>query len=37
MSRLFEQGIEAVKELLLDRQDLAGGVLLRLAANRPQY
>ena len=37
MSKLFEQGIEAVKELPPDRQDLAGELLLRLAANRPQY
>jgi hypothetical protein len=37
MTRLFEQGIEAVKELPPDRQDLAGELLLNLAANKPQY
>jgi hypothetical protein len=37
MSKLFEQGIEAVKELTPDRQDLAGELLLWLAARRPRY
>jgi hypothetical protein len=37
MTRLLEQGIEAVRELPADRQDMAGELLLSLAANQPRY
>jgi hypothetical protein len=37
MTKLLEQGIEAVKDLSADRQDLAGKLLLSLAQSRPQY
>lgn len=37
MTKLLEQGIAAVKGLPPERQDLAGEVLLRLAAELPQY
>ena len=38
MTKLFEQGIEAVRGLPEDRQDLAGELLLALAArNEPRY
>jgi hypothetical protein len=34
---LLEKGIEAVRSLPADRQDLAGELLLSLAASAPQY
>ncbi len=37
MTKLLEQGIEAVKDLSADRQDLAGELLLSLAQSRPRY
>jgi hypothetical protein len=37
MTKLLEQGIEAVKDLPADRQDFAGEVLLRLAQNKARY
>ena len=37
MTKLFEEGIQAVRELPADRQDMAGELLLALAASEPQY
>ena len=37
MTKLLEQGIEAVRELPAERQDMAGELLLTLAASKPQY
>ena len=37
MTKLLEQGIEAVKDLPADRQDFAGERLLRLAQNKARY
>ena len=37
MTRLLEKGIEAVKALSPDRQDMAGELLLSLATGEPQY
>ena len=37
MTKLLEQGIEAVKDLPADRQDLAGELLLRLAQSKAGY
>jgi predicted transcriptional regulator len=37
MTKLLEQGIEAVRELPAERQDMAGELLLSLAANKPRY
>jgi hypothetical protein len=37
MTELLEQGIQAVRELSADRQDMAGELLLTLAAGGPQY
>jgi hypothetical protein len=37
MTKLLEQGIQAVRDLPADRQDMAGELLLALAANQPQY
>jgi hypothetical protein len=37
MTKLLEKGIEAVRALPADRQDLAGEVLLSLATGRPEY
>ena len=37
MTKLLEQGIQAVRELPGERQDLAGELLLTLAASEPQY
>ena len=37
MTKLLEQGIEAVKDLPADRQDFAGELLLRLAQNKARY
>jgi hypothetical protein len=37
MTKLLEQGIKAVQELPAARQDLAGELLLTLAASEPQY
>jgi hypothetical protein len=37
MTKLLEKGIEAVRALPADRQDLAGELLLSLAAGAPEY
>ena len=37
MTKLLEQGIQAVRDLPADRQDMAGELLLALAATEPQY
>jgi len=37
MTTLLDQGIQAVRELPADRQDMAGALLLRLAASAPRY
>ena len=37
MTKLLEEGIQAVRDLPPDRQDMAGELLLTLAANEPQY
>jgi hypothetical protein len=37
MTKLLEKGIEAVKALPADRQDMAGELLLALAGSEPQY
>jgi hypothetical protein len=37
MTKLLEQGIQAVRDLPADRQDMAGELLLTLAASEPQY
>ncbi len=37
MITLLDQGIQAVRELPADRQDLAGQLLLTLAATTPRY
>jgi hypothetical protein len=37
MTKLLEQGIQAVRDLPADRQDMAGELLLTLAATEPQY
>jgi hypothetical protein len=37
MTKLLEQGIEAVRELPAERQDMAGELLLSLAANSSRY
>jgi hypothetical protein len=37
MTKLLEKGIEAVRALPDDRQDLAGELLLNLANQEPQY
>jgi hypothetical protein len=37
MTKLLEQGIKAVQELPAARQDMAGELLLTLAASKPQY
>jgi hypothetical protein len=37
MTKLLQKGIDAVRMLPADRQDLAGEVLLSLAAAGPQY
>jgi hypothetical protein len=37
MTTLLDQGIQAVRELPAERQDLAGELLLTLAANVPRY
>jgi hypothetical protein len=37
MTKLLEQGIQAARELPGERQDLAGELLLTLAASVPQY
>jgi hypothetical protein len=37
MTKLLEQGIMAVQELPAERQDMAGELLLKLAANELQY
>ena len=37
MTKLLEEGIEAVRGLPPDRQDLAGELLLTLAAKAPQF
>jgi hypothetical protein len=37
MTKLLEKGIEAVRALPDDRQDMAGELLLNIAKNDPQY
>jgi hypothetical protein len=37
MTKLLEKGIEAVRALSEDRQDMAGELLLNIAKNDPQY
>ncbi len=37
MTKLLEQGIEAIRALPADRQDLAGELLLQLADHSPRY
>ena len=37
MTNLLEQGIKAIQELPADRQDMAGELLLTLAAGQPRY
>ena len=37
MTKLLEKGIEAVRALPEDRQDMAGELLLNIAKNEPQY
>lgn len=37
MTTLLDQGIQAVRQLPAERQDMAGELLLRLAAAAPQY
>jgi hypothetical protein len=37
MTKLLEQGIQAMRELPADRQDMAGELLLALASGEPQY
>jgi len=37
MTKLFEKGIAAVRALTADRQDLAGELLLQLAAGGGEY
>jgi hypothetical protein len=37
MTKLLEQGIQAVRELSADRQDMAGELLLALANGDHQY
>ena len=37
MTKLLEEGIQAVRELPADRQDMAGELLLTLAASETQY
>jgi hypothetical protein len=37
MTKLLEKGIEAVRALPEDRQDMVGELLLNIAKNDPQY
>jgi hypothetical protein len=37
MTKLLDQGIQAIRELPAERQDLAGELLLTLAAGELQY
>lgn len=37
MTKLLEKGIEAIRGLPEERQDMAGELLLSLAASQPQY
>ena len=37
MTKLLEKGIEAIRDLPADRQDMAGELLLTLAASEPQF
>jgi predicted transcriptional regulator len=37
MTELFEKGVDAVRALAADRQDLAGELLLRLAGDAAEY
>jgi hypothetical protein len=37
MTKLLEQGIEAVRALPADRQDVAGQLLLSIAKDDPRY
>ena len=37
MTTLLDQGIQAIRELPAERQDMAGELLLTLAASAPRY
>ena len=37
MTKLLEKGIEAVRELSAERQDMIGELLLSIAAPKPQF
>jgi hypothetical protein len=37
MTKLLEEGIEAVRKLSIERQDMVGELLLSLATGREQY
>jgi predicted transcriptional regulator len=37
MTTLLDQGIQAIRELPAERQDMAGEILLTLAASAPRY
>jgi hypothetical protein len=37
MTKLLEKGIEAIRALPEDRQDMAGELLLSIAKSEPQY
>jgi hypothetical protein len=37
MTTLLDQGIQAIRELSDERQDMAGEILLTLAASAPRY
>jgi hypothetical protein len=37
MTKLLEKGIEAIRALPSDRQDMAGELLLGIATSQPQY
>jgi hypothetical protein len=37
MTKLLEQGIRTVREFPAERQDMAGELLLTLAASQPKY
>jgi hypothetical protein len=37
MTKLLDQGIQAVRELPAERQDMAGALLLTLAAGEAEY
>ena len=37
MTKLFEKGVEAVKALSAERQDMAGELLFSIAESAPEY